>query len=652
MIILLMVFPILLFLLFLSLRRDTGRSVFFVLLKAVSVFFLAVYLLTYVLSAATAITRKNLIFCYGALLVILVLLLLCLRRSLLESLRDSLLSLRGIDTQGIFLILAAVLFSAGMLYLSVKTTPYNYDSMTYHLPRIAQWAQNHSVAHYATHDIRQVTSPVLAEYVNLHVYLLDGYNDRFFNVLQCACFLLSAAGVLHLSRRTGCSRQTAFVSVLLYLACPIVFSEALNTQVDVVAGVFGMGFVAFLLPYLQGGITEGFRGRVCEDSVFLGLFFALGYLAKPSVLFIIMSFSIVFIVISFRNHNRLKQVLPAMVTVLLLALLLVLPVLMQNIGTLGAVSDREIVKKQFVDTLHPLYLLVNFLKNLASNLPSQYSSLPRRIFLHGVPLFARLIGVNVNDPSITDEGLAFDLDIAGNYNHDTAVNPLLTYLFIFALVALPVIRKLGKKRGTEPQSTDRLAGNYIIATTVSFLLLLTFLHWTPFLSRFLCANFLLICPMIGITLQRIRGISVTACTVFSCIIILLGGKELFQLFRFHAEIARTSRPESYYLREPSLLARDTELAEHIKEQGYEDVAFVCPMYLNWEYPLRVLLKDAPVRFSYIDVNNATAVHADPSYVPDAIITFYGEYADTYRYGDRLYREIVSGKNYALFGIKD
>ena len=57
----------------------------------------------------------------------------------------------------------------GMIGLALWTTPYNWDSMTYHLSRIAHWAQNQTVAHYATNIIRQITSPMLGEFVNLHV---------------------------------------------------------------------------------------------------------------------------------------------------------------------------------------------------------------------------------------------------------------------------------------------------------------------------------------------------------------------------------------------------------------------------------------------------------------------------------------------------
>ena len=78
-----------------------------------------------------------------------------------------------------------------MLGLALKTMPYNWDSMTYHMPRVFHWLQNGSVAHYATNIGRQVASPVLGAYVNLHVYALAGGNDLFVNLLQSVSYLSS-----------------------------------------------------------------------------------------------------------------------------------------------------------------------------------------------------------------------------------------------------------------------------------------------------------------------------------------------------------------------------------------------------------------------------------------------------------------------------
>ena len=65
------------------------------------------------------------------------------------------------------------LFVFGMLWAALKMIPYNWDSMTYHCARLFHWKQNQSIAHYTTSVTRQISSPVLAAFVNVN----DGTNE-------------------------------------------------------------------------------------------------------------------------------------------------------------------------------------------------------------------------------------------------------------------------------------------------------------------------------------------------------------------------------------------------------------------------------------------------------------------------------------------
>jgi hypothetical protein len=56
--------------------------------------------------------------------------------------------------------------------------------MSYHLARVAHWGQNHTVAFYPTHIVRQLYQPPWAEYAMLHLYILAG-GDRLANLVQC-----------------------------------------------------------------------------------------------------------------------------------------------------------------------------------------------------------------------------------------------------------------------------------------------------------------------------------------------------------------------------------------------------------------------------------------------------------------------------------
>ena len=135
---------------------------------------------------------------------------------------------------------------------ALKSVPYNWDSMTYHLARIANWEQNRSVFPYATHIERQIASPVLGAYVNLFVYILGGKHDSLLNLLQCLSYGSNGIILYGIARRLGVSEKTAFLAPLLYMGTPIALAEATTTQVDNFATLWFLCFLYFLLPFVTG----------------------------------------------------------------------------------------------------------------------------------------------------------------------------------------------------------------------------------------------------------------------------------------------------------------------------------------------------------------------------------------------------------------
>ena len=75
---------------------------------------------------------------------------------------------------------------AAELVVAVLAEPNNFDSHTYHLPRIEHWLAQGSVEFFPTVIHRQVTLPPGAEYLLTHLRLLAG-TDAAYNLLQwCA----------------------------------------------------------------------------------------------------------------------------------------------------------------------------------------------------------------------------------------------------------------------------------------------------------------------------------------------------------------------------------------------------------------------------------------------------------------------------------
>ena len=88
--------------------------------------------------------------------------------------------------------IAAIGLATGAIALFA--VPITVDSMTYHLARVAHWAQHASIAFYPTHVIRQIHQPPWAEYAVLHLFLLWG-GYRLANVVQWVSMMLSLVGV-------------------------------------------------------------------------------------------------------------------------------------------------------------------------------------------------------------------------------------------------------------------------------------------------------------------------------------------------------------------------------------------------------------------------------------------------------------------------
>lgn len=155
-------------------RKNADKAELY--LKCAVLWTLYCFIITELLSVANQLTRRNLFVTWGILDVILLLIIAARYKKYVKSenavkLKDWLKNHRNVIIWGVFAVL--------MIILAIGKMPYNWDSMTYHCARLFHWAQNRSVAHYATNNVRQIASPVLAAFINLNVYLLTGRSTEF-----------------------------------------------------------------------------------------------------------------------------------------------------------------------------------------------------------------------------------------------------------------------------------------------------------------------------------------------------------------------------------------------------------------------------------------------------------------------------------------
>ena len=73
--------------------------------------------------------------------------------------------------------------SRRLTFLALLTATTNWDSLTYHLPRILHWIQQGSVDHYPTNIIRQIDLAPWSSFAMANLYLLQG-SDRWISLVQ------------------------------------------------------------------------------------------------------------------------------------------------------------------------------------------------------------------------------------------------------------------------------------------------------------------------------------------------------------------------------------------------------------------------------------------------------------------------------------
>lgn len=579
------------------------------IIKAILFWNLWSFISTEILSELNALDKRGIFFCW--LLLDAFLLFIIIRKMKFQERNTQILKGRGQKGDKNWIISVLALAGMSVMVLSILTVPYNSDSMTYHLPRIAHWAQNRTVAHYAANDVRQIASPVLAEFINVQVYILSGNKDYFLNLLQAGSYITDAYLVYVLSEKIGCSKKFALLAVLLFMTMPIAFGEALSTQVDLFSTIWMLIFVFYFLDvYEQNEII--FSREIIVKCMGMAVAIALGYLAKPSVNIGMAIFLFILFIHCINKKACWRDLAKIVLCIIPIILFLLFPELLRNIYTFNALSDPSVGEKQLVGTLRPNYLLVNMIKNFAYNWPNIYLYDSAKWMGEIVGIVAESFRVDLNDMSIAEHGVEYVMHQAPSYGHDTATNPLV--IFLATISFLWNIIQIRKER--------RIGSEYSAWVMVTFIIFCIVVRWEPYVTRYMLAYLALLCPMISWQLQsmtaktKVEGLQAAGVSIiyFLCI------TELFSLIRYHTELWQhevSERPKGYFAQSRGIEGDYYEILDYIQTNGYKNIGI--KMNGGWEYPLWAETGGEDIRIENVMVENLTSRYMDDTFVPDCVV---------------------------------
>ncbi|MEH1094657.1 hypothetical protein [Micromonospora sp. CPCC 205739] len=123
------------------------------------------------------------------------------------------------------------------LLVALLAEPNNFDSQTYHLPKVEHWVAQGSLDFWPTAIHRQVTIPPGAEYLLLHLRLLTG-GDALHNLVQWAAALGCLVVATRVVAQLGGGRRAQLLTAFLLATTPMVVLQATSTQTDLVAAAW------------------------------------------------------------------------------------------------------------------------------------------------------------------------------------------------------------------------------------------------------------------------------------------------------------------------------------------------------------------------------------------------------------------------------
>jgi hypothetical protein len=494
------------------------------------------------------------------------------------------------------MLLSILAIAGASLLVAVIAPPNNWDSLTYHMARVAQWRHHQSVAHYPTHILRQLHQNPLAEYAILHLQILVA-GDRLANLVQWGSWVTAMLAASLLARQLGGGTRAQVLAALLVATLPMAVLQATNTQNDLVLGGLLVVMAVFILRLIRPApLDEPHWPAILGVAVSAGL----ALLVKGTgYVFIAPWLSLLVGMLLYRLRGRAigKLVVVAVVVVAINA-----GHWSRNHTTYGSILGTKVEKGTFHtfayanDTFSPTAVVSNVIRNLSLHLVGSLVETAEPVQV-GVRRVHEWLGIDPDDHRTTWAGANFVLTDDGWDSLDFAGNPL-HLLLIIAYGATVLWRP--RFEWTVLVAAMALAG---------FLAFCLYLRWQPWHSRLHTPLFLLLAAPVAIGVAKLRYPVViwalAAVLICGAVLRVIGNRS--HPWQGEASIFDLPRERQYVEGQTHLYF--AAYASLVQQQQLETIGLIAnndePEYLLWVY--------APVKcVKHVEVENvSTKLPPDP-----------------------------------------
>lgn len=412
-------------------------------------------------------------------------------------------------------MVCAIAFCTIISVMAVLRSQNLVDNLYHRLPRIMHWIQNGNVRQFATGTLMEIHYPQLIEYMNMHIYLLSG-SDRLISMVQAGAYICSGCCIYGIGRKLKASSKFAWVGVWIYFLIPITIIETVTTQTDVVAGVYLLIFLYFLMDYI-GADKLAMDKQGVMSAVHMSASVIFGYLAKPTVCFAMIVFFVWMCVVRMIKRDKFSVLLQYTLIGFAVALILFTPSFVRRyrydhipaVTVYDGNSELQDVRgdngSMVLERLcSPRAFTVIAVQNLAANSTS-------RCFPKINNLLARIVEKCGKLLNYTTER-RFRVLVGANLGETSEPSPaIMFFLFSAWLVVIIRMSRIGRTQFI-----------YLLCATIGLIFQAGLMEYTLFRQRYFIGVMAVLCPTFSVVLEQLRfsvdtkAKIATAAIVISC----------------------------------------------------------------------------------------------------------------------------------------
>ena len=238
---------------------------------------------------------------------------------------------------------------------------------------------------------------------------------------------------------------------------------------------------------------------------------------------------------------------------------------------------------------------------------------------------ADLLRIDINNPAISEDGREYVVAAASEYGCDTAVSPLIMWMFIIAIILFIAFRVVVRRN----RKTD-IRDWFIFFSALCLIVFCVILRWEPYVGRYMI-SYLALCTVLVACVgdicesywnQNLNRNKVGLCA--RSIVLFLAGIEIFNLLGYQLKIVtqQLQAPDSnwgYFWDHSSAYDEYHEITEYMNTLDAKEVGLNMADGL-FEYPFYPMLEDAEV-IRRIMTNNDSTKYERKDFIPDIILYY-------------------------------